>query len=260
MSLTRRGLFRSAAGTATLVAAAGCAASPPAPPAARSGTPTSGTTSPTVPSARPAPSEATRHLPPEVTHGPTTGQAVALTFHGAGPAGIARALLAEVERAGARITVLAVGTWLDEQPDMAGRILDGGHDLGNHTEHHGPMAQMDAPTAYAEISECATRLRTLTGSVGSWFRPSQMRNSTPLVRAAARQAGYPTVLSYDVDSLDYTDPGSDAITRTVLRAVSDGSIVSMHFGHAGTVSALPAILDALRVRKLRPVTVTELLG
>lgn len=260
MPLTRRGLFRSAAGTATLVAAASCAAGPPAPPAAGSRVPAGGTVAPPGPASRSPRTPAPRHLPPEVTRGPGTAHAVALTFHGAGPAAIARALLAEVERAGARITVLAVGAWLDEQPGMAARVLDGGHDLGNHTEHHGAMAQMDSPTAYAEISQCATRLRELTGSIGRWFRPSQMRNSTPLVRAAARRVGYPTVLSYDVDSLDYTDPGPGAITRTVLRAVGDGSIVSMHLGHPGTVSALPEILDALRVRKLRPVTVTELLG
>ena len=195
-----------------------------------------------------------------MVRGPSTEHAVALTFHGAGPAGVAQQLLAEVERAGARVTVLAVGTWLGEQPGMAGRILDGGHDLGNHTEHHGPMAQMDDATVYAEIAQCAARLQALTGSIRTWFRPSQMHNSTPLVRAAARRAGYPTVLSYDVDSLDYTDPGPDAITRTVLRAVGDGSIVSMHLGHPDTISALPRILDALRTRGLRVVTATELLG
>jgi peptidoglycan/xylan/chitin deacetylase (PgdA/CDA1 family) len=41
-------------------------------------------------------------------------------------------LLAEAERAGARVTVLAVGTWLEQYPQMAWRILGGGHDLGNH--------------------------------------------------------------------------------------------------------------------------------
>jgi hypothetical protein len=33
----------------------------------------------------------------------------------------------------------------------------------------------------------------------------------------------------------------------------------MHFGHAATVAAIPEVLDRLRQRGLRPVTVTELL-
>jgi len=46
----------------------------------------------------------------------------------------------------------------------------------------------------------------------------------------------------------------------VLRLTRPGSIVSLHLGHAGTVTALPAILHGLARRGLRPVTLTGLLG
>ena len=49
---------------------------------------------------------------------------------------------------------------------MARRVLDGGHELGNHTEHHGAIEAMSADAAYAEIQACADRLRKLTGSPG----------------------------------------------------------------------------------------------
>jgi hypothetical protein len=39
-----------------------------------------------------------------------------------------------------------------------------------------------------------------------------------------------------------------------------GSIVSLHLGHAGTVAALPGILDGIRSRGWSAVTVTELLS
>ena len=156
--------------------------------------------------------------------------------------------------------MLAVGTWLEQYPAMARRILQGGHDLGNHTWHHLDIAAMDASGAYAEIEGCALRLRALTGSAGRWFRPSQTQYATPLIERAARKAGYRTCVSYDVDSLDYTDPGPDAVVATVLGSVRRGSIISMHFGHAGTVTARPAIVHGLARRKLRPVTLTELLS
>jgi peptidoglycan/xylan/chitin deacetylase (PgdA/CDA1 family) len=47
---------------------------------------------------------------------------------------------------------------------------------------------------------------------------------------------------------------------TVLAKARPGSIVSLHFGHPGTVTALPAILRGLTSRGLRPVTLTSLLS
>lgn len=184
---------------------------------------------------------------------------VALTFHGQGEPRLAEGLLGEAERAGARITVLAVGSWLDTYPQMAHRVLDGGHELGNHTQNHRSISTMPAPQASAEITRCADRLRGLTGGIGRWFRPSQAQYATPLVQRLARAAGYRHVLSYDVDSLDYTDPGAEAVRRTVLAQVRPGSVVSLHLGHAGTVEALPALLDGLKQRGLRAVTTSELL-
>jgi peptidoglycan/xylan/chitin deacetylase (PgdA/CDA1 family) len=172
---------------------------------------------------------------------------------------MADALLTEAERAAAQVTVLAVGTWLGQYPQIAQRILRGGHDLGNHTMHHLDIAAMDAAGAYAEIAGCARQLRALTGSAGRWFRPSQTQYATPLIEREARKAGYQTCVSYDVDSLDYTDPGPDAIISTVLSSARPGSIISLHLGHPGTVTAMPAILRGLASRRLRPVTLTELL-
>lgn len=212
----------------------------------------------------PAPAHAARQptrvpgLPVQIEHGPRDGRAVALTFHGRGDPKLANALLHEAERAGAKVTVLVVGDWLDAQPQMARRILDGGHELGNHTLHHRNICALPAAEVYAEITGCADRLRKLTGTIGSWFRPSQTRRATDLVTGLARKAGYPHVLSYDVDSLDANDPGAPAVQRTVLDSVGPGSVVSLHLGHAGTVAALPPILDGLRRRGLRAVTTTEL--
>jgi peptidoglycan/xylan/chitin deacetylase (PgdA/CDA1 family) len=95
-----------------------------------------------------------QQLGPQVVHGPRDRSQVALTFHGQGPVPMAEALLAEAEQAGARVSVLAVGTWLEQYPQIARRILGGGHDLGNHTMHHLDIAAMDAAEAYAEIG-CA---------------------------------------------------------------------------------------------------------
>ncbi|MFF3211665.1 polysaccharide deacetylase family protein [Streptomyces sp. NPDC002886] len=197
--------------------------------------------------------------PVEIGHGPRGGSGVALTFHGNGDPAIAKAVLAEAERAGARVTVLAIGAWLDAHPEMARRILDGGHELGNHTQRHLAINTLPEEQAYAEITGCADRLKRLTGSIGTWFRPSQTQYAAPLVRKLAQRAGYPHVLSYDVDSLDFTSPGAATVVRTVIGPIQAGSVVSLHFGYADTVDAMPPLLEELARRKLRAVTTTELL-
>ncbi len=207
-----------------------------------------------------APTAAPPSLGAEVVSGPRSRPAVALTFHGAGDAGIAVSLLTVAESAGARLTVLAVGTWLDANRPLAARILDGGHELGNHTYTHPVLTGLGARAVHREIAQCAEVLRRLTGSTGRWFRPSGTARATPLIEAQARRAGYPTCLAYDVDPRDYSDPGAPAVVARVLAGVRPGSIVSLHLGHRGTLDAMPDILGGLHRRRLLPVTVSDLLA
>ncbi|MER7763301.1 polysaccharide deacetylase family protein [Streptomyces sp. NPDC097619] len=255
-SSDRRAALRAGAAVAAGALAAACGTERTPPPPGPTATPAR--KAPPAPPAAPAP-RAFRGLPAQIGNGPRDRPRVALTFHGNGDPATARSLLAEAERAGARVTVLAVGTWLDAHPELARRILDGGHELGNHTQRHLDIGAMPEEEAYAEITGCARRLRALTGSIGTWFRPSRAQYATETVARLARRAGYPHVLSYDVDSLDFTSPGAAAVVRNVTGTVREGSVVSLHFGYADTVAALPPLLDELARRGLRAVTTTELL-
>ncbi|MFF3017921.1 polysaccharide deacetylase family protein [Streptomyces sp. NPDC057939] len=257
----RRAALR--AGLATLAGlTAGCGTGPTADRGPAPAAPPKATGGATAEPAPAAPAPAPRRFagqPVEIEHGARDRRRVALTFHGNGDPAIARSVLAEAERAGARVTVLAIGSWLDDHPDMARRVLDGGHELGNHTQRHLAINDMSEAEALAEITGCAQRLKRLTGSIGTWFRPSQTQYATALVRTLAQRAGYPHVLSYDVDSLDFTSPGAAAVIRNVTGTIQGGSVVSLHFGYADTVDAMPPLLEELARRELRAVTTTELL-
>lgn len=217
---------------------------------------------PTTPASRGTPAVSTTSSPPppdEVRHGPRDRPQLALTFHGQGDPQLIKRLLDELKRGGAHVTILAVGSWLAANPGLGRQMLAAGHELGNHTQHHANIKTMKPQLAYAEISACAEAVRAVSGSIGRWFRPSQTQYATPAIKAAARRAGYPTCLSYDVDPRDYTDPGHAAIVSATLAAARPGSIVSLHCGHEGTVAAIAPLLAGLRARGLHPVTATELL-
>jgi peptidoglycan/xylan/chitin deacetylase (PgdA/CDA1 family) len=250
--LSRRGLLAALA-TVPMAAIPGCnvpppAISPPPPPNAAAVPPVPVTSASGAPAGGPA---------AEVTHAWSGRPEVALTFHGAGDPELARQILAGLADRGAAVTVLAIGSWLEQFPDAARLVIDHGHELGNHTWSHPDLARLDESALRAEIERCRDRLVALTGGPGAFFRPSATQHATERVRRLAGAAGYLTVLSYDVDSRDYTDPGAASIRRNVRAAVA-GSVVSMHLGHPRTLEAIPGLLEDLTVRGLRPVTASRL--
>ena len=199
-----------------------------------------------------------------VDAGPTDQPRVALTFHTDGDLVLAQQLLDELADANVVMTAFVVGEWLDANPSWARKLLDGGHELANHTYTHPGFASLSPEEMRAEIDRCRDVLVRLGGSLGAFFRPSGADDGTAaasdVVLDVAGAAGYATVLGFDVDPLDYTDPGADVVVQRTLDGVRPGSIVSLHFGHPGTVAAIPAIVDGLRAKDLTPVHASQLLA
>jgi peptidoglycan/xylan/chitin deacetylase (PgdA/CDA1 family) len=195
-----------------------------------------------------------------INHGARDSGNAALTFHAAGNTAMATKLLDLLKESGTVITVFAVGNWISDNPQLAKRILADGHELSNHTWSHGAMRTMSAADLNTEISKAADALTKLTGTNGRWFRPSQIEVPTPAILAAAGKAGYGVSVGYDLDSMDFQDPGAAVVKKNVMGNIQSGSIVSLHFDHQNTIDALPAIIDHMKSKSLKPVTVTQLIG
>jgi peptidoglycan/xylan/chitin deacetylase (PgdA/CDA1 family) len=215
------------------------------------------TTPPTAPPTAPA---AARF----VSTGPKDHDRVALTFHTNGDLGLVDNLLAVLADRHTHVTAFIVGNWLDANPDMAAKIAAGGHEFANHTYTHPTFGDLSPDAMLDEVVRCRDVLTRLTGGPGAYFRPSGTDDGTATPSAQVLEvsatAGYRTVLGFDVDPLDYDDPGADVVVQRTLATVAAGSIVSLHFGHPGTVDALPAILDGIEQKGLKPGTASALLG
>jgi len=199
-----------------------------------------------------------------VDRGTDTRRRVALTFHTNGDLTLANQLLGVLAARQTVITAFVVGDWLDANPSWGKRLVDAGHEVANHTYTHPSFLTLSHDAMLTEITRCRDVLTRTTGTPGTLFRPSGTDDGTATppatVLSVAAEAGYPTVLGFDVDPFDYQDPGADALVQRTLAAVQPGSIVSLHFGHAGTIAAMPAILDGLVQRDLTPVTASKLLA
>lgn len=256
------------AAVATAGFAAACASDGRGPAAAPAASATA-STAPTPPTLSPTPTADRVPLSAPVTaqavaNGPRDRNQVALTFHiGPHEAGqdisLAHQLLDDASRLGTPITVFAVGQWLDAHADLVPAILGPGNELDNHTFTHPTLTRLPASQVAQEIVGCRDVLARLAPAEGRYFRPSGTSTATPLIVEQAGAAGYPTVVDYDVDPLDYTSPGADAVVSRVRAGARPGSIVSMHFGYPGTVTAFPRIIANLWAAGLTPVTVHTLL-
>jgi len=188
-----------------------------------------------------------------VRNGPRGRKLVALTFDD-GPSGYTPDILRILREKKAKATFFMLGSAVAADPAAARRVLAAGHEIGNHSSTH-PMLP-----GYGNIAGATRTIREATGFKPCLFRPPYgALNSS--VEQSAEDLGMKSVL-WDVDTSDWSTPGSGAIRSSVSSARS-GSIVLLHDGggpRSQTVDALPGAIENLRNRGFTFVTVTRLLG
>ena len=221
----------------------------------------------TTVSVRETTSEVTSSLAPAVigpatyfNHGPPDTNTVALTFHLGGDPTLVAELLDLLKTSGITSTLFAIGDWLTANPTLGHRVVDDGHELGNHTKSHQSMLKLSRPAVRAEIVGGGQALIPYIGSIGRWFRPSGTDVPNDVILEEAGLAGYAMSVGYDIDSRDFTEPGAAAVVARVKKKLHPGAIVSLHFGHRDTIDAMPQILVLLSKAGLTPVTMTGLVG
>ncbi len=201
-------------------------------------------------------------LLPVVCHGPRERPEVALTFDD-GPSTHTPAIAAALEAADARGTFFCIGRQLEAHLDAGRALHAAGHELANHSYDHSRLLNLCGPRAMAaEIERGAAVVRRVTGAAQPLYRPPIGLKSPPLAVAARRLEL--TVVTWSLHGRD-TRIGRGIADR-VLRRIRPGDIVCLHDGcdrpgadRRPTVEAIGRILEGLRTRGLRAVTVTELL-
>lgn len=157
-----------------------------------------------------------------------------------------------------KATFYWVGQAIQENPDIAKKVVAAGHAIGNHTWRH-LMDDLDEPTAVQELSNTAKLIYQATGARTHLMRPPGGNLSGELVNYAKKK-GY-LVTMWSADTSDYY-VSTPLIIDNALRDAKPGGIVLMHDGggdRTQTVEALPQIISSLRRQGYKFVTVPELM-
>ncbi|WP_330626292.1 polysaccharide deacetylase family sporulation protein PdaB [Vallitalea guaymasensis] len=158
-----------------------------------------------------------------------------------------------------KTTFFLVGMWVEKYPEDVKRILDAGHDIGNHSNTHPHMTQLSKEGIKDELMKAHEKVKNLTGYEMELFRPPFGDYDDKLVETA-RECGYYTI-QWDVDSLDWKEYGVDHEIKTVVqnKHLSNGSIILFHNDAKYTPEALRPILDALKEKGYEIVPISELI-
>lgn len=170
-------------------------------------------------------------------------------------------------------------------PDLARRIVDEGHEIGNHSFTHPNLGTLEPQRVALEINSTIRAIEAATGRSSILFRPPYNADSQPQTSeevkpvVAATALGLQTI-GENIDPQDWnpsverpdgtTRPKTaDDIVTDVLKQITareaggeEGNVILLHDAggdREATVRALPAIIDGLRSKGYEFVSVGETL-
>ncbi len=203
--------------------------------------------------------------------GHTHRRVVALTFDD-GPNGAAtRAIVGILTREGVPATFFEVGRSVAADPATARFVAQAGFPIGNHSWDHGFDLPLQTPKRIeGELSRASAAITAATGTVPTLFRPPHGYRSPSLLYTADQM--HLRTVDWSVDPGDYLTANPKTIARKVVSDIHPGDIVLLHDGlqdgplagklrnRAGTIAALPIIIEQLRARGYTFITVPQMIA
>ena len=199
-------------------------------------------------------------MPPGLWEGPADRRWIALTIDDGPHPELTPRILDALRRAEAPATFFLVGNRAEAEPDLVRRIRADGHEVGNHTWSHRPLAAGCCASPERQLARTEDLLARLCPGSLRVFRPPFGAIGPGGPRALARHRLLPVYWSVVPADWDPLPPG--VIQQRVLAEAHPGAVVVLHAGrpwHAGTVEAVEGLVHALRERNYEIVPLERML-
>lgn len=156
----------------------------------------------------------------------TKEKVVFLTFDDGPTPEITDWVLAQLDRYQAKGSFFLIGQNVQRHPDIAHRVLDQGHAVGNHTFSHKDGWKTDNKLYLRDFLKGQKIIKEYTGYQTPYFRPPFTRISKSQAQHVMRSH---QIIMMDVMSGDFDQSlNPEACYQNVMRNVKSGSIVLMH--------------------------------
>jgi peptidoglycan/xylan/chitin deacetylase (PgdA/CDA1 family) len=156
-----------------------------------------------------------------------------------------------------KATFFVVGDCAEQYPNIVRRMVDEGHEVGNHSYSHPYFQRLSWKGASQEIGMTNTVLNRILGQKCRLFRPPFGKLSMQsLIPAWA--AGQHVVL-WNVDLKDYRAQVEPVETKLARTSLSSGDIVLYHGTSEPALRALPRVIESALGGGRKAVTISELI-
>ena len=154
-------------------------------------------------------------------------------------------------------TFFCIGRNARAYPFLISDMVEGGHEVANHTYHHLRLPGLARPVVHEELELGKTVLEGISGETVRLFRPPGGDYSTETLEVA-RDLGLVTTFWTD-DPGDFNNPGEATIQSRLIDHLRPGGIVLLHDNVQETIDILPAFLEVARNQGFRIGTASQLL-
>lgn len=144
-----------------------------------------------------------------------------------------------------RATFFCIGERAACYPELCREIVQRGHAVENHSQHHQHNFSVLGSSAYArEIQAAQDALTTITGVKPIFFRaPAGLRN--PFLDPVLQRLQL-TLASWSVRAYDTRVGDAARVATQLIKGLQPGAILLLHDGHAArTAQQVPVIIEVL---------------
>nr|WP_274436070.1 polysaccharide deacetylase family protein [Alicyclobacillus sp. ALC3] len=157
-------------------------------------------------------------------------------------------------------TFFLSGPWTLRHQETAKRIHSMGFEIGSHGNLHKDFSSYPDSWVREQVQIAEKSIYQVTGVKTRLIRTPN-GDFNPRVLRCLNGMGY-TVIQWNTDSLDWKNPGTQALINRVLKRAVPGDIILMHASDSSRqiTAALPQIIAGLRQEGYHFVSVSELLN
>ncbi len=203
-----------------------------------------------------------QHIPqqPMITYTSVSvpGPYVAMTFDDGPHATNTPRLLDMLRQRNIKATFYVVGQNVQQYPGIVARMTADGHEVGNHSWSHPFFTKISTASVRSQLQRTHDAIVKASGKAPTTMRPPYGAITSSQKQWIKTDFGYPTIM-WSLDPRDWQNRNAITVSNRILGQAKQGAIILAHDIHKSTIDAMPTVLDGLKARGYKFVTVSELI-
>jgi len=156
-----------------------------------------------------------------------------------------------------KATFFVIGKNAKKHPELVQKIVDEGHDLGNHshvhTDYYGFLSRNEVTL---DLMNCNKLLFDITEKKIKFFRPP-FGVTNPNIARAVKNLNLHT-FGWSIRSFDTVAKDAELVFKKINSKIQRGDVVLLHDSSEISIAILERLLKSMKVKNLKSVTLSVL--